>query len=582
MYIISPSSLKSGNAYNGDIDGSHFLSSLYKLLFKFVVIFELDSINSRISTAFYIRSRSAIEHRYLFPIAAISPDLSLDSHTGSFIFALSMVNKKSVHESNPSQRRLRSKVVGGKVSKKNEFKVRKLIKKKKNSKSTLNNSSMQSANSQSPEKCLQVNTHENCIMDSSIATPSVLFIDEDITFYDNESNKNNPTNESDTRMELSFNNEEKTNDLVCLSTVPKVNSTEAFKTSNVKQSISDVSMDEEKIHRLLSKAIFSTAADGDNSATNITDPNNNGLVLVNQNVEKKDTTDHQSQRYSNNDGLLNSSLTQATRQKVTPHVIRTTSLSSCITKSPSVRSQHHDVVHKNAMSHQVKQNIMLLQALPEYRSLEREVKTLKKQVEEWSHNYTRLERKYDELKANSFPRPSADGYEFLKQLLDCLTGTSSDIDTRTNLQLATDLNLTLEQLIAAEHEDPQRTTLNILNILCPTNSDKADLVSIREMVKNYNDVLQTIYIIARRSSPNTSFSMRQLRNAIGMSIRQARYRESLSNKNILLLGEKLKETTSENNSSNNDTTKYFNKVQYNDNEISSEHDIDLNGDLDDE
>ncbi|CAM4847527.1 unnamed protein product [Rotaria magnacalcarata] len=251
-------------------------------------------------------------------------------------------------------------------------------------------------------------------------------------------------------MELSFNNKEKMNDSgsTFLPNISHVNSAEAFRTSNVNQSTSDVVVEEEKIHELLDKAISSTRIEDDNNGTD-------------QNVQKKNKIGNQSQRNSNDRGASNSSFTQPARQQFTPHAIRTTSLnSSCILKSPTIRlssgssvmlnqnRRNCDDLHSGTMSEQVKQNKMRLQALPKYGSLERDVK-----------------------------------------------------------------------------------------------------------------------FFARRSSPSASFSMRQLRNAFGMSIQQPRYRQSLSNRNISALGEKLKTISSDKNASSDYETDYINTVQYNDNEI---------------
>ncbi|CAF4493207.1 unnamed protein product [Rotaria magnacalcarata] len=175
-------------------------------------------------------------------------------------------------------------------------------------------------------------------------------------------------------MELSFNNKEKMNDSgsTFLPNISHVNSAEAFRTSNVNQSTSDEVVEEEKIHELLDKIIPSTRIEGDNNGTD-------------QNVQKKNKIGNQS----------HSSFTPPTRQQFTPHAIRTTSLnSSCILKSPTIRPssgssivlnqnrRNYDDLHSGTMSEQVKQNKMRLQALPEYGSLERDVKVLERKSEQ--------------------------------------------------------------------------------------------------------------------------------------------------------------------------------------------------------
>ncbi|CAF5038934.1 unnamed protein product [Rotaria magnacalcarata] len=113
-------------------------------------------------------------------------------------------------------------------------------------------------------------------------------------------------NEPNIIMELSFNNKEKMNDsgnlyisfafllvfsinTTCLlnlgspflRNISHVNSAEAFRTSNVNQSTSDLVVEEEKIHELLDKAISSTR------------------IEVDKNVQKKNKIGNQSQRNSN-------------------------------------------------------------------------------------------------------------------------------------------------------------------------------------------------------------------------------------------------------------------------------------------
>ncbi|CAF2053256.1 unnamed protein product, partial [Rotaria magnacalcarata] len=169
-------------------------------------------------------------------------------------------------------------------------------------------------------------------------------------------------NEPNIIMELSFNNKEKMNDsgnlyisfafllvfsinTTCLlnlgstflRNISHVNSAEAFRTSNVNQSTSDLVVEEEKIHELLDKAISSTR------------------IEVDKNVQKKNKIGNQSQRNSNDCGaskkhcsymyifsifilVHSSSFAQPVRQQFTPHAMCTTSLnSSCIPKSPTVR-----------------------------------------------------------------------------------------------------------------------------------------------------------------------------------------------------------------------------------------------------
>ncbi|CAF1501899.1 unnamed protein product [Rotaria magnacalcarata] len=109
-------------------------------------------------------------------------------------------------------------------------------------------------------------------------------------------------NEPNIIMELSFNNKEKMNDsgnlyisfafllvfsinTTCLlnlgspflRNISHVNSAEAFRTSNVNQSTSDLVVEEEKIHELLDKAISSTRIEGNNDESNVYAFNNNDL-----------------------------------------------------------------------------------------------------------------------------------------------------------------------------------------------------------------------------------------------------------------------------------------------------------------
>ncbi|CAF3613668.1 unnamed protein product [Rotaria sp. Silwood1] len=538
------------------------------------------------------------------------------------------MHDNGAHESEPSQIRLRSKVVIGKVAKKATCKTRKLVRKNNRSKSTVNNTSARSVDCKSANKRFQVNTDKNSTMDSSIITPPTLLIDEDVICGD-ENNKNNAANLSDTRMELININKDKTNepvyatlndvDLTSLMHPPKINSNEVVTTLNAEQSPNDMSLDEEKIGQLLNEALSSTAID----------------VQIDSPVQKIKANGHQSRRFLHDCNASNSPSTQSIGQQLNPGVVRSTSLSTA--KSPTVhysrissinrtqdscsnsnviyaRSQAvhnsgtgatpihldnskstsrssiivnnhsplNDNLHNQVISNQVKQNMMLLQALPEYRALQREVKLLKKKIKQWAHDYEILERKYEELQSNSFPRPSVDGYEFLIQLVDCISRIRRDDDPRTNAELALDLNLSLEQLIALEHEDPQRTALNILHAIYPTNKEKADLIGIRHMAAMHSDVLRTIFIFARRASPTAAFSMRQLRNTFGTAIRQARYRENLSNKNVLVLGEALMKTVTDNNSSINGATTCNNTVQYNVDQITSDLYVDSNSDSDDE
>ncbi|CAF3848385.1 unnamed protein product, partial [Rotaria sp. Silwood1] len=237
------------------------------------------------------------------------------------------MHDNGAHESEPSQIRLRSKVVIGKVAKKATCKTRKLVRKNNRSKSTVNNTSARSVDCKSANKRFQVNTDKNSTMDSSIITPPTLLIDEDVICGD-ENNKNNAANLSDTRMELININKDKTNepvyatlhdvDLTSLMHPPKINSNEVVTTLNAEQSSNDMSLDEEKIGQLLNEALSSTAID----------------VQIDSPVQKIKANGHQSRRFLHDCNASNSPSTQSIGQQLNPGVVRSTSLSTA--KSPTV------------------------------------------------------------------------------------------------------------------------------------------------------------------------------------------------------------------------------------------------------
>ncbi|CAF1347338.1 unnamed protein product [Rotaria sordida] len=134
-----------------------------------------------------------------------------------------------------------------------------------------------------------------------------------------------------------------------------------------------------------------------------------------------------------------------------------------------------------------------------------------------------------ELQQTSFPRPSVDGRLFLEQLLQSLKNSETDEDRRTNAELAVAFGLSEATLMSLSNIDPQKTSLRVFNALFPTNKAKEYLKNVTHVITEYPNLLNDIYVFARRCSPDCVYTMAMLKDAIGNSIRCARHNVKKAN-----------------------------------------------------
>ncbi|CAF1462164.1 unnamed protein product [Rotaria sordida] len=170
----------------------------------------------------------------------------------------------------------------------------------------------------------------------------------------------------------------------------------------------------------------------------------------------------------------------------------------------------------------------LLEALPEYRKLKKELEQERQRCSTWSDDYMKLKEEFENYRASSFPRPTVDGLNFLLQLVENLTSDTS-LDSRSPSELAEAIGLTEEQLMECRHSNPQRAALAVFSELYPTYSDRAELRSIKNFAKKKSNIFNDIFIFARQCNPSVIYSIDKMREALAGSIRQAKHQLKLEN-----------------------------------------------------
>ncbi|CAF1259933.1 unnamed protein product [Adineta ricciae] len=173
--------------------------------------------------------------------------------------------------------------------------------------------------------------------------------------------------------------------------------------------------------------------------------------------------------------------------------------------------------------------IPLLETFPEYRKLFRDCERVKKENETWSKDYQALTNRMRRLEQTTFPRPTADGYAFIEQLMQSLNNSRRDEDTRTNTELARDFGMTEATLMSLSNTDPQKTALRLFNALFPSHQQKEALINVAHLKVLHPNLLDDILVFARRCSPGCGYNSSMLKEAIGNSIRCARHQMRRSN-----------------------------------------------------
>ncbi|UJR19819.1 hypothetical protein I4U23_022952 [Adineta vaga] len=155
----------------------------------------------------------------------------------------------------------------------------------------------------------------------------------------------------------------------------------------------------------------------------------------------------------------------------------------------------------------------------EYRELKRLYLKEKALAEEWRKDYAILKSQMATLKATSIPRPTADVIEWIRELMDILNSNGMFTgDGRTLDQIGEDLGVDPASLATVLARTPQKSSLKLFRLLYPTISSRAHCRSILSVP---DEQLTNIYNYVRTLHRNLSFSMADMRKAIGTSIRSA-------------------------------------------------------------
>ncbi|CAF4872340.1 unnamed protein product, partial [Rotaria sp. Silwood1] len=163
----------------------------------------------------------------------------------------------------------------------------------------------------------------------------------------------------------------------------------------------------------------------------------------------------------------------------------------------------------------------LLETVPEYRKLKKELEQERQRCSIWSDDYMKLKAEFENYRSSSFPRPTVDGLNFLLQLVENLT-SDTPLDSRSPSELAEAIGLTEEQLMECRHSNPQRAALTVFSELYPTD------------VTGIVFVLFYILVFARQCNPSVIYSIDKMREALAGSIRQAKHQLKLENVKLKL------------------------------------------------
>ena len=158
-----------------------------------------------------------------------------------------------------------------------------------------------------------------------------------------------------------------------------------------------------------------------------------------------------------------------------------------------------------------KRTLSLLDSVPEYRTLKRDLEREQRKCSAWTEDYRRLNNEFDKYRQESFrnyvsifsyhfliiyflvARPTTDGLNFLLQLVENLTSSSTASDTRTNKEVAVSLGLREEKMMQCCHLNPQRAALLLFSSLYPTHQDRAKLVNIKKFSKDNSKILENMF-----------------------------------------------------------------------------------------
>ncbi|CAF0785731.1 unnamed protein product [Rotaria sordida] len=195
---------------------------------------------------------------------------------------------------------------------------------------------------------------------------------------------------------------------------------------------------------------------------------------------------------------------------------------------PSRRDQinislHNDNNDSFSIDSIPKETYDILSRFPEFRRLVKAYYQEKKTSDTWSKDYARLKKNYDQLEANSFPRPPAPVLNFLVDLVTQIQHSGGRGDARSDEQLARDLGESPVFLMGLKDVTPQQTALNLFNHFYPGYEVKVNLVSINNLEVEKPGLLENILTFAQRASPGANYKIQELRDCLSNSIRGARH-----------------------------------------------------------
>ncbi|CAF1421172.1 unnamed protein product [Adineta ricciae] len=155
----------------------------------------------------------------------------------------------------------------------------------------------------------------------------------------------------------------------------------------------------------------------------------------------------------------------------------------------------------------------------EFRELRRLYNKEKSMADEWRKDYGILKGQMATLKATTIPRPTAEVLEWLSELFDIISSNGVFVgDGRSLEQIGHELGIDTTSLATISARTPQKSALKIFRLLYPTVGSRANCGSISAVPQ---EQLENIYAYVRTLHKSLSFSMSDLRKAIGTSIRTA-------------------------------------------------------------
>ncbi|CAF0869270.1 unnamed protein product [Rotaria sordida] len=261
----------------------------------------------------------------------------------------------------------------------------------------------------------------------------------------------------------------------------------------------DIDDDDDDIHEF--QAMFMT-----NATLSKSHPNSSSTPLVQSRQDKpsavraaaESASSHQTKKPTHRRPLSTINVdhqpatTNLNRQNLnTPTNLRISTNSSPATQV-SIRNQSLSNINYTT------NNNAILETFVEYPNLRRDLQRAEQKVENWKADYEALQHQLQKLQKNSFPRPNVDGRAFLEQLLESLNSCEQDKDNRTSAEIAKAIGIPETILLSCSAVDPQKTALHVFNAVFP--------------------------VWSRRCTLGCVYSMSQWKDAIGNSIRCARYK----------------------------------------------------------